>query len=453
MSNLLSNIKSAIALFRTIDFEQLGALSRKVDLPKVVNSFSHLDDTQLQGLMKMLDHKPKKRELPPVEGDFYHLGDEALKDEDRALQLKVRAFLEKEVKPIVNQYWLKAEFPHQLIPRIAELNICGLTYKGYGCPGRSNLMEGMLAMEMARVDTSMSTFFGVQSGLAMGSIYLLGSEAQKQEWLPSMQQFRTIGAFGLTEPEVGSAAAGGLTTTAKRVGSKWILNGQKKWIGNATFSDVTIIWARDLDDNQVKGFLVRKGNKGMAVEKMVDKMALRIVQNGLITLTNCEVDEEDRLQEANSFKDTSKVLQMTRAGVAWQAVGCARGAYESALAYTQTRKQFGRPIASFQLIQNHLVEMLSNLTAMQTLCFRLSQLQDQGMLTDEHASLAKVFCSMKTRDVVSRAREVMGGNGILLEYDVARFVADAEAIYSYEGTKEINSLIVGRAITGFSAFV
>ena len=453
MSNFFSKIKNAIALYKSVDFAQLDALSRKVDLPKIVSSFAHLDDTQLQGLMKMLDHKPKKRELPPVNGDFYHLGDEALKDDDRALQLQVRAFLEKEVKPIVNQYWLRAEFPYELIPRIAELNICGLTYKGYGCPNRSNLMEGMLAMEMARVDTSISTFFGVQSGLAMGSIYLLGSEAQKQEWLPGMQQFKTIGAFGLTEPEVGSAAAGGLTTTAKRVGSKWILNGQKKWIGNATFSDVTIIWARDLDDNQVKGFLVRKGTKGIAVEKMMDKMALRIVQNGLITLTNCEVDEEDRLQEANSFKDTAKVLQMTRAGVAWQAVGCARGAYESALAYTQTRKQFGRPIASFQLIQNHLVEMLSNLTAMQTLCFRLSQLQDQGMLTDEHASLAKVFCSMKTRDVVSRAREVMGGNGILLEYDVARFVADAEAIYSYEGTKEINSLIVGRAITGFSAFV
>jgi len=391
--------------------------------------------------------------LPPIEGDFYHLGDEALKDEDRALQLKVRAFLEKEVKPIVNQYWLKAEFPFELIPKIAELNICGLTYQGYGCPGKSNLMEGILAMELARVDTSISTFFGVQSGLAMGSIYLLGSEAQKQQWLPDMQKMKTIGAFGLTEPEVGSAAAGGLTTTAKRTGNTWVLNGQKKWIGNATFSDVTIIWARDLDDQQVKGFLVRKGTKGFSVEKMQDKMALRIVQNGLITLTNCEVQEEDRLQNANSFKDTAKVLKMTRAGVAWQAVGCARGAYESALAYTQKRKQFGRPIASFQLVQNHLVEMLSNLTAMQTMCFRLSQLQDQNLLTDEHASLAKVFCSMRTRDVVSRAREVMGGNGILLEYDVARFVADAEAIYSYEGTKEINTLIVGRAITGFSAFV
>lgn len=453
MSTFFSTLKNAYTLFKSVDFKKLEALSKKVDLPGIVESVSNLDEVQLQGLMKMMAAPRKEKQLPPIEGDFYHLGEEALKDEDRQLQLKVRAFLEKEVKPIVNQYWLRAEFPFELIPKIAELNICGLTYAGYGCPNKSNLMEGILAMELARIDTSISTFFGVQSGLAMGSIYLLGSESQKQEWLPAMQQMKVIGAFGLTEPEVGSGVAGGLTTTAKRTGNTWVLNGQKKWIGNATFSDVTIIWARDLDDQEVKGFLVRKGTRGFSVEKMQDKMALRIVQNGLITLTDCEVLEEDRLQDANSFKDTAKVLKMTRAGVAWQAVGCARGAYESALAYTQTRKQFGKPIASYQLIQNHLVEMLSNLTAMQTLCFRLSQLQDQGLLTDEHASLAKVFCSMRTRDVVSRAREVMGGNGILLEYDVARFVADAEAIYSYEGTKEINTLIVGRAITGFSAFV
>ncbi|WP_316768505.1 acyl-CoA dehydrogenase family protein [Pedobacter frigiditerrae] len=453
MPNIFSSLKNAYKLFKHIDFNQLDALSKKVDLPKMVETISSLDEKQLSGMMKMMGGNGKKKELPPIEGDFYHLGDEALKDDDRELQLKVRAVLEKEVKPLVNRYWNKAEFPFEIIPKLAELNICGLTYQGYGCPGKSNLMEGILAMEMARIDTSVSTFFGVQSGLAMGSVYLLGSEEQKQEWLTSMQQFKTIGAFGLTEPEVGSGAAGGLGTTAKRQGNKWIINGQKKWIGNATFADVIVIWAKDLDDGEVKGFLIRKGNPGFAVEKMHDKMALRIVQNGLITLTNCEVDEQDRLQNANSFKDTAKVLKMTRAGVAWQAVGCARGAYEAALKYTQTRKQFGRPIASFQLIQNHLVEMLSNLTAMQTLCFRLSQLQDQGLLTDEHASLAKVFCSMRTRDVVSRAREVMGGNGILLEYDVARFVADAEAIYSYEGTKEINTLIVGRAITGFSAFV
>ena len=390
--------------------------------------------------------------LPPIEGDFYHLGHQ-LTDSQRALQLKVRNFMEQEVKPIVNRYWLKGEFPYEIIPRLAELNICGVTYDGYGCPHLPFLMEGIVAMEMARVDASIATFFGVQSGLAMGSIYLLGSEEQRQEWMPRLQRLEAIGAFGLTEPEVGSAASGGLTTTARRQGDQWVLNGQKKWIGNATFADVIIIWARDLEDGQVKGFLVRKGQPGFDVEKMEDKMALRIVQNGLITLRDCAVTESDRLPNARSFKDTSRVLRMTRAGVAWEAVGCARGAYESALAYTRTRHQFGKPIAAFQLIQNHLVEMLSNLTAMQTMVFRLSQLQDEDKLTDEHASLAKVFCTLRTRDIVGRAREVMGGNGILLQYDVARFVADAEAIYSYEGTKEINSLIVGRAITGISAFV
>lgn len=415
--------------------------------------FKNMDERQLQGLMKMLNAgSHPHRQPPPIEGDFYHLS-HLLTDSQRALQLKVRAFMESEIKPIVNRYWLKGEFPHEIIPRLASLNICGVTYEGYGCPHLPFLMEGILAMEMARVDASIATFFGVQSGLAMGSIYLLGSEAQKKEWLPRLQSFGAIGAFGLTEPEVGSGAAGGLTTTAKRQGEGWVLNGQKKWIGNATFADVIVIWARDLDDGEVKGFLVRKDAVGMDVEKIEDKMALRIVQNGLITLRNCVVPEADRLQLANSFKDTARVLRMTRAGVAWEAVGCARGAYESALAYTRQRKQFGKPIASFQLIQNHLVEMLSNLTAMQTMVFRLSQLQDEDKLTDEHASLAKVFCTLRTRDIVSRAREVMGGNGILLQYDVARFVADAEAIYSYEGTKEINSLIVGRAITGISAFV
>ncbi len=452
MAGLFSKAKSIYQLFKTVDLKQLDALSKKVDLQQVMHQFSKLDEKQLAGLMKMIGGNGKKKELPPINGDFYELSD-SLSPEDRELQLKVRSFMETEIKPIVNKYWNRAEFPFEIIPKLAELNICGLTYEGYGCPNRSFLMEGILATEMGRIDASIATFFGVQSGLAMGSIYICGSEEQKQKWLPRMQKLELIGSFGLTEPEVGSAAAGGLTTTAKRTGDSWVLNGQKKWIGNATFADVNIIWARDLDDNQVKGFIVEKGNPGFSAEKIEDKMALRIVQNALITLTDCVVTEDNRLQNCNSFKDTAKVLQMTRAGVAWMAVGCARGAYESALKYTRERVQFGKPIASFQLIQNHLVEMLSNLTAMQTLVFQLSKLQDEGKLTDEHASLAKVFCTMRTRDVVSRAREVMGGNGILLEYDVARFVADAEAIYSYEGTKEINSLIVGRAITGFSAFV
>lgn len=445
------NLRKSWELFRHLDLKQLAQLSQKIDLPEVMKNVSRLNDKQLAGLMRML-RPEKNKELPPIDGDFYDIG-YMLSADERALQLKVRAFMEKEIRPIANDYWRRAEFPHHILPKLAELDICGITYRDYAVPLRSCVAEGILAMEMARVDASMATFFGVQSGLVMGSIYLLGSEEQKKEWMPALKNFSKIGAFGLTEPEVGSAVAGGLTMKARRESDTWILNGQKKWIGNATFADLIIIWAEDEQDQQIKGFLVRKGNPGLTTEKMEDKMALRIVQNGLITLNDCRVPESDRLQFANGFKDTAKVLRMTRAGVAWLAVGCARGAYEAALSYTRTRKQFGKPIAAFQLIQNHLVEMLSNLTAMQTLVMRLSHLQDLGQLSDEQASLAKVFCSLRTRDIVSRAREVMGGNGILLEYDVSRFVADAEAIYSYEGTREINTLIVGRAITGYSAFV
>lgn len=447
-------VRNTINLLKNIDLDQLAKINKQIDLSEAMQTLGQLDENQLKGLMKMLKTKRRKgqADLPPIDGDFYNL-DLKLTEEQRELQLKVRNFMEDEVRPLVNDHWNRAKFPFEIIEKFKKLNIAGVPYEGYGCPNLPFLMEGIIAQEIARVDVSISTFFGVHSGLAMGSIYLCGSEEQKQEWLAKMQKLEAIGAFGLTEPNVGSGVAGGLETTCKFDGENWILNGRKKWIGNATFADVIVIWARDEDSNQVKGFLVRKDNPGFTAEKMEDKMALRIVQNALITLTDCRIPESDRLQKAESFKDTAKVLRMTRAGVAWQAVGCARGAYESALKYTKKREQFGRPIASYQLIQNHLVEMIANLTSMQTLCFRLSELQDQDLLKDEHASLAKVYTSMRMRDVVSRAREVMGGNGILLEYDVARFVADAEAIYSYEGTKEINSLIVGRAITGYSAFV
>ena len=393
-----------------------------------------------------------KKPLSADKGDFYHIN-AILSEEDQDLLYRVHAFMKDEVAPIINHYWIREEFPHQIIPGLAALNIAGLSYHGYGCPGKSTLLDGMVAREMARVDSSIATFMGVHSGLAMGSIYLCGSEEQKQQWLPSMRRFEKIGAFGLTEPEVGSGASGGLMTTARREGDTWVLNGQKKWIGNATFSDVTVIWARNVEDNQVKGFLVEKDTPGFRPEKMKDKIALRVVQNALITLEDCHVPEVNRLQRANSFKDTAAVLRMTRAGVAWEAVGCARGAYELALKYAQERQQFGRPIGRFQLVQDLLVRMLGNITASACMVMRLSQMQDAGIMSDEHASLAKAFCTVRMRETVGYARELLAGNGILLDHHVGRFVADAEAIYSYEGTREMNSLIVGRAITGFSAFV
>jgi glutaryl-CoA dehydrogenase len=391
-------------------------------------------------------------ELPAADGDFYQIAG-LLPEEDRQLLGQVRAFMEAQVAPIINDYWTRAKFPFEILPGFRELGIAGLPYTGYGCPGKSTLLDGFVAMELGRIDSSIATFFGVHSGLAMGSIYLCGSEEQKWRWLPPMAQFEQIGAFGLTEPEVGSGASGGLTTTARREGESWVLSGQKKWIGNATFADLTIIWARDVEDNQVKGFVVEKGTPGFSAEKLEDKIALRVVQNALITLDKVRVPEANRLQQANSFRDTARVLALTRANVAWQAVGCARGAYEHALAYAQRREQFGRPIARFQLVQDLLVRMLGNITASQCMVVRLSQLQDAGVLKDEHAALAKAFCTVKMRETVGYARELLGGNGILLEEQVGRFVADAEAIYSYEGTREINTLIVGRAITGFSAFV
>ena len=388
----------------------------------------------------------------PADADFYAL-ELLLDDQDRTLLHRVRAFMAREVQPIINHYWTRARFPHELLPGLAELHIAGLPYAGYGCPGKGPLLDGMVAMELARTDPSIATFMGVHGGLAMGSIYLCGSEEQKRRWLPAMARMELLGAFGLTEPEVGSGASRGLATTARRDGQSWVLDGHKKWIGNASFADLTVIWARDIDDGQVKGFVVEAGTPGFATENLQDKIALRVVQNALITLEDVRVPEANRLQAASSFRDTAEVLRMTRAGVAWMAVGCARGAYEHALAYACERQQFGRPIGGFQLVQDLLVRMLGNITASACLCARLSQLQAAGLAADEHASLAKAFCTVRMRETVGWARELLGGNGILLEHHVGRFVADAEAIYSYEGTREMNTLIVGRAITGLSAFV
>jgi glutaryl-CoA dehydrogenase len=385
-------------------------------------------------------------------GDFYRTAD-ALSPDDRNVLMNVRSFAEERVAPIINDYWGRAEFPFELIPHYAALGIAGAGYSGYGCPGKNSLFDGFVMKELARIDCSIATFHAVHSGLAMGSVYLCGSEEQKRYWLPRMRRCEKIGAFGLTEPDVGSGVARGLTTTARRDGDGWVLNGQKRWIGNATFADVTVIWARDEADQQVKGFLVEKGTPGFAAVKMEQKMALRAVQNADITLDECRVEERNRLANANSFRDTASVLKMTRAGVAWEAVGCAQGAYEHALRYARNRQQFGRPIAGFQLVQDLLVRMLGNITASQCMVMRLSQIQDAGQLEDEQASLAKAFCTARMRETVGWARELLGGNGILLDHNVGRFVADAEAIYSYEGTREINSLVVGRAITGFGAFV
>jgi alkylation response protein AidB-like acyl-CoA dehydrogenase len=391
--------------------------------------------------------------LPAPNSDFYEVY-ETLDAEELATVKRVRTFMEAKVSPLVTKYWVEDAFPFELLPAVKELGIGGLGMKGYGCAGGSLALLGFVQMEIARIDPSFSTFMGVHSGLAMGSIYIDGSEEQKQKWLPPMARFEKIGCFGLTEPLVGSGASGGLLTTAKREGDGWILNGEKRWIGNAPWCDISIIWARDVDDNQVKGFIVEnKTTPGFSVEKIQNKIALKIVQNGHITLKDVRVPDANRLEGGSSFRDTAKVLKMTRYAVAWMATGCAMGAYETALRYAQERMQFGKPIGSFQLVQDLLAKMIANITASQCLIVRQAQLQAEGKLTDAHAALAKAFCTAKCRETVAWARELLGGNGIVADYKAARFFADCEALYSYEGTYQMQNLIVGKAVTGFGAFV
>jgi glutaryl-CoA dehydrogenase len=385
--------------------------------------------------------------------DFYHF-DAMLTPQEREIRERVRAFCDEEVVPIINDYWERGEFPFELIPKLASLNLAGGTIKGYGCPGLSSVAVGVGAMELSRGDGSVETFLGVTSGLAMGSIYHCGSEEQKQRWLPAMARLEKIGAFGLTEPDVGSDAAH-IRTTARREGDTYLLNGAKRWIGNASFADVVVIWAQDEETGKVGGFLVEKGAPGFETRVIGGKIAKRALLNAEITMTNCEVPEANRLPLARSFRDTAHVLKATRFGVAWEGVGHAMAAFDIAREYALKREQFGRPIASFQLVQQKLVTMLSELTTIQLLAWRLARLQDEApeTVTDGKSSLAKQTCAAKARQVVALGRELMGGNGILLENHMARHFADVEAVYTYEGTNEINSLVVGREITGYAAFV
>ncbi len=375
--------------------------------------------------------------------------------EEKGIVKKVRAYLETKVEPIINKYWSNDAFPFEPLPSFKELQIGGLGVKGYGCIGGSQKLFGFVAMELARVDPSICTFFGVHNGLAMGSIYLDGSEEQKKKWLPPMARWEKIGCFGLTEPLAASGTSGGMTTTAKREGDTWILNGQKRWIGNAPWCDVWIIWARDVADNQVKGFIVEnKTTPGFTVEKIEDKIALKVVQNGQITLKNVRVPEVNRLQGGNPVRDTSRVLRRTRYMVGWASTGVQIGVFEATLKYAQERSQFGKPIASFQMVEDLLAKMLANVTACQCLMVRLAQMDDEGKLGDQHATLAQAFCTAKSRETLAWGRELLRGNGIVADCNVARFFADTEALYSYAPeptTHRIHDARLRRALDHISA--
>ena len=388
-------------------------------------------------------------ELVPAQD--YFLLDETLSEQERTIRDRVRAFADDEVLPVINEYWEKAEFPFELVPKLAELGVAGTSIEGYGCPGMSRLGAGVVSRELARADGSINTFFGVHSGLAMGAINTLGSEEQRREWLPPMAKCELIGAFGLTEPEHGSDSVS-LETTARRDGGDFVLNGAKRWIGNASIADVTIIWARD-DDGDVGAYLVPKGTAGFDPDTVITgKIGKRAVWQAEITLTDVRIPADHKLAHANTFADATRVLNQTRGGAAWECVGHATACLEAALSYAQERHQFGRPIVGFQLVQGKLATMQAATTAMQLVCFRLAQLQESGAMTGPMASLAKLHNVRNAKLVCSEARDILGGNGLLLDYHVARHLTDLEIVDTYEGTDSIQSLIVGRDLTGISAF-
>ncbi|MCH6470978.1 acyl-CoA dehydrogenase family protein [Sinomonas terrae] len=391
---------------------------------------------------------PEPTELPYADGDFFAF-EALLSQKERDRLHEVREWLEANVRPIAVDFWNRGEFPHALIPELAELDIVSPVRR----QGHSHLLAGLLHAEFTRADASIATFMGVHDGLFTGSLELLASREQQEEWLPDVYALKKIGAFALTEPLGGSDVAGGTRTTAQRDGSSWILNGAKRWIGNATFSDWVVVYARDVDDNQVKAFLVDTRLEGYKATKIENKISLRTVQNADITLEDVVVPNEFKLAHGNSFRDTNKVLRATRLSVAWQAVGLMMAAFDVARQYAVERLQFGRPIASFQLVQDHLVTMLGNTVSSLGLMVRVSQLAEEGQARDEQSALAKAVTTARMRESVALGRAVLGGNGIVTDYGMAKVFADAEAVFSYEGTHEINTLVTGRAITGISAIV
>lgn len=389
------------------------------------------------------------RPRPAPTGPDFYLLDELLTDAEREVRDRVRAFADAEVLPIVNDYWDRGEFPFELVPKIAELRVARGVVTGHGCPGLSTLAEGLVAAELARADGGVRVFFHVHN-LAMTTIALLGDDRQRARWLPGMARMEQLGAFAMTEPEHGSDVSG-LDTRARRDGDGWVLEGTKRWIGSGTFADVVVVWARD-DDGDVGAFVVEPPAPGWDARPITGKTACRTAVHAEIRLDGVRLPAEGRLSGARTFRDAGVLLARSRPAIAWEALGHAVAAYEIALAHTLERSQFGRPLAGFQLVQDKLARMLVELTTVQLMCWRLSRVDAEGRATAGMAAAAKQYAAATARRVVADARDLLGGDGVLAERHVARHQADVEAVFTYEGTDHVNTLIVGREITGLSAF-
>ena len=385
--------------------------------------------------------------LPFPDADLMYIAD-LLPPPERKRYLRIRKFLQARVRASSIPYWNREEFPFGLLTELGTYGLGALHVDG-----SSTLFKGLMYVEMARADVSLSALAGIHNELIVGTLTALGSEEQKLRWLPGLKTFTRLGAFALTEPEHGSDIAGGLETSARLDGGTWVLSGAKRWIGAATIADFAIVWARDVEDRQVKAFIVETDRPGYTATKISNKIGLRIMQNADITLDDVRIPAGNLLPGATDFSAANGLLRDSRAWVGWQAAGIQLAAFDAARAYSLARRQFGRELARFQLVQQQLADMLGNATASLSLMVQLAHIQEEGKLEMAQAAMAKATTTRLARATVAMGRSLLGGNGISADYEMGKLFGDAEILYTYEGSYEINSLIVGRAVTGKSAFL
>jgi len=380
--------------------------------------------------------------------DFYHL-DECLSSEEKMTRDAVRRFVDREVLPVIEHHFANETFPADLTPMMAELGIFGANLKGYGCAGLNNIAYGLIMQELEAGDSGLRSFASVQSALAMYAIYSSGSEQQKNRYLPEMAKGKMLGCFGLTEPDHGSDP-GGMETRACKDGSGWVLNGTKRWITNGSIADLAIVWAK-VDDG-ITGFVVEKGTPGFSTTDIHGKFSMRASVTSELLLEDVRLAESCHLPNARGLRAPLSCLTQARYGIAWGAIGAARACFQCALDYSKSRKQFSRPLAGYQLVQRKLVEMLTEITKAQLVCYRLGQLKDAGNMRPEHVSFAKRNNVNAALEIARMARDMLGANGIVNEYPVIRHMLNLETVNTYEGTYDVQTLILGRDITGESAF-
>jgi glutaryl-CoA dehydrogenase len=382
--------------------------------------------------------------------DFFRL-DDLLSDEEKLTRQSVRRFVDENVSPIIAKCFEEDRFPLELVPKLGELGVFGANLpEEYGCAGMNNVAYGLIMQELEAGDSGLRSFVSVQGALSMYPIYQFGSEEQKRRWLPEMARGKAIGCFGLTEPNFGSNPAG-MVTRAKRVRDGWVLNGAKAWITNGSLADIAVVWAKDEED-EIRGFLVEKGTSGFGARDVKNKLSLRASVTSELSFQDCLIPEQNVLPGSNGLKSPLMCLTQARYGIAWGAVGAARSSYEVAVEYSKERVQFGHPIAGFQLTQKKLVDMLTEISKAQLICWRLGRMKDAGQYKPVHVSMAKMNNVAMALECARTARGILGANGVTAEYSPMRHMCNLESVYTYEGTNEIHTLILGQYITGIPAF-